>query len=122
MDYFIDALQDGDIRLRLKQGKPTSISEAVNMAIEIKAFQLAEKNRMMSRVKGYVRMPKVDGDYQAFKDKLASKEKQLKKISTKKKDGKVATKLQRQFTWRRRRKSVRCWRCNEMGHYLSECQ
>ena len=47
MDYFIDALQDGDMRLCLKQGKPTSITEAVNMAIELEAFQLAEKNRMM---------------------------------------------------------------------------
>ena len=121
MDYFIDALQDGDIRLRLKQGKPTSISEAVNMAIELEAFQLAEKNRMMSRVKGYVRLSKIDDDYQALKDKIACLEKQLKKISTEKKDGKVATKPQRQFT-RRRRKSVRCGRCNEIGHFLSECQ
>ena len=71
MDYFIDALQDGDIRLRLKQGKPTSITKAVNMAIELEAFQLAEKNRMLSRVKGYVRMSKVDDGYQALKDKLA---------------------------------------------------
>ena len=122
MYYFIDALQDGDIRFRLKQGKPTSVTEAVNMAIELEAFQLTEKNRMMSRVKGYVRMSKVDDDYQAFKDQLASPEKQLKKISTEKKDGKAATKLHRQFTRRRRRKSVRCWKCNEMGHYLSECQ
>ena len=122
MDYFIDALQDGDIRLRLKQGKPTSVTEAVNMAIELEAFQLAEKNRMMSRVKGYVRMSKVDDGYQALKDKLACLERQLNKISTEKKDGKVVTKLQRQSTRRRRRKSVRCWRCNEMGHYLSECQ
>ena len=122
MDYLIDALQDGDIRLRLKQGNPTSVTEAVNMAIELEAFQLAEKNRMMSRVRGYVRMSTVDDDYQALKDKIACLEKQLKKISTEKKDGKVATKLQRQSTGRRRRKSVRCWRCNEMGHYLSECQ
>ena len=71
MDYFIDALQDGHIRLRLKQGKPTSITEAVNMAIELEAFQLAEKNRMMSRVRGYVRMSTVDDDYQALKDEIA---------------------------------------------------
>ena len=98
MDYFIAALQDGDIRLRLKQGKPTSIMEAVNMAIELEAFQLSEKNRMMSRVRGYVRMSTVDDDYQALKDKIACLEKQLKKISTLNKDGKVVTKLQRQFT------------------------
>ena len=113
MCYFIDALQDGDIRLRLKQGKPTSVTEAVNMAIELEAFQLAEKNRMMSRVRGYVRMSTVDDDYQALKDKLAllaCLERQLNKISTEKKDGKVATKPQRQFTRRRRRKSVRLWR------------
>ena len=122
MDYFIDALQDGDIRLCLKQGKPTTVTEALNMAIELEAFQPAEKNRMMSRVEGYVRMSKVDDGYQALKDKLACLERQLNKISTEKKDSKVVNKLQRQSTRRRRRKSVRCWRCNKMGHYLSECQ
>ena len=122
MDYFIDALQDGDIRLRLKQGKPTSISEAVNMAIELEAFQLAEKDRMRSRAKGYVRMSQVDDDYQTLKHKIACLEEQLKKMSTEKKDVKVTTKFQSQSTSRSRRKSIRCWRCNELGHYQSECQ
>ena len=118
IDYFIDALQDGDIRLRFKQGKPTSITEAVNMVIELEALQLAEKNRMMSRVKGYVRMSKVDDDYQVLKHKIACIEKQLKKISTEKKYDEVVKELQRQSTSRSGRKSVRCWRCNEMGHYF----
>ena len=90
------------------------------MAIELEAFQLAEKNRMVS--KGYVRMSKVCDDYQALMDKIAYLEKHLNKISTEKKDGKVVKKIQLQSTRRRRKKYVRCWRCNEMGHYLSECQ
>ena len=94
----------------------------MNIAIELEAFQLTEKNRMVARVKGYVRMSQVDGDYQAYKDKIAYLEEQLKKMSTERSDVNVATKLQHQSTSRSGRKSVRCWRCNDMGHHYSECQ
>ena len=76
------------------------------MAIELEAFQLAEKDRMRSRAKGYVRMSQVDDDYQTLKHKIACLEEQLKKMSTEKKDVKVTTKFQSQSTSRSRRKSI----------------
>jgi hypothetical protein len=44
-DQFIDALQDGDMRLRLRQAHPKNLREALQSALELEAFQLASQHR-----------------------------------------------------------------------------
>ncbi|KAK3083388.1 hypothetical protein FSP39_021383 [Pinctada imbricata] len=43
LDYFTDALTDSDIRLRLKEVGPKSISEAEKIAVRLEAYRLADK-------------------------------------------------------------------------------
>ena len=44
-DQFIDALADGDMRLRMRQSRPKSLREALQTALELEAFQLASQQR-----------------------------------------------------------------------------
>ena len=44
-DQFIDALTDDDTKLRVKQGRPRSLKEAVELSLELESFQLANKQR-----------------------------------------------------------------------------
>ncbi|PJE78408.1 hypothetical protein CI610_02661 [invertebrate metagenome] len=44
-DNFIDALPDGDMRLRIKQSRPKSLNEAVGLAVEIESFCKVERDR-----------------------------------------------------------------------------
>ena len=44
-DQFIDSLQDGDMRLRLRQAHPKNLREALQSALELEAFQLASQQR-----------------------------------------------------------------------------
>ena len=44
-DQFIDALQDGDMRLRLRQAHPKNLCGALQAALELEAFQLASQHR-----------------------------------------------------------------------------
>ena len=44
-DQFIDALQDGDTRLRLRQAHPKNLWEALQSAIELEAYKLASRSR-----------------------------------------------------------------------------
>ena len=44
-DQFIDALQDGDMRLCLRQAHPKTLREALPAALELEAFQLASQHR-----------------------------------------------------------------------------
>ena len=43
VDYFIDALDDPDIRLRLRQSQPESITQAETLAIRLETFKAADK-------------------------------------------------------------------------------
>ena len=45
-DQFIDALADGDMRLRTRQNHPKSLREALQTALELEAFQLANQQRI----------------------------------------------------------------------------
>ena len=45
LDNFIDALNDSDIRLRLREIAPKTISEAEKIAVRMEAHRLADRNR-----------------------------------------------------------------------------
>jgi hypothetical protein len=45
LDSFIDALNDSDIRLRLREIAPKTISEAEKIAVRMEAHRLADRNR-----------------------------------------------------------------------------
>lgn len=53
-DHFIDALPETDCRWTIQQARPRNLDEAVQVAVELEAFHIAEKhrgtNRKMTRV------------------------------------------------------------------------
>ena len=44
-DHFLDAISDSNLRMQIYQARPTSIDEAVCVAIEFEAYQKAESQR-----------------------------------------------------------------------------
>ena len=44
-EHFMDVLYDADVRWRVFQSHPTNIDEAVRVAVELEAFQTAERQR-----------------------------------------------------------------------------
>ena len=54
-DQFVDAVHDDDIRLRIAQSRPTTLRQALEIALELESFVLANKRR--SR---YVREVRID--------------------------------------------------------------
>ena len=48
LDYFIDSLDDSDIRLRLRECCQKSISEAETIAVRLETHKLADKQRMQN--------------------------------------------------------------------------
>ena len=44
-DHFMDALIDSDIRWRIQQTRPRSLDQAVQVAVELEAFQEADRQR-----------------------------------------------------------------------------
>ena len=42
LDYYIDALPDPDIRLRIRESRPQNITEAETLAVRLETYRLAE--------------------------------------------------------------------------------
>ena len=45
LEHFIDALQDADLRLRLRESNPKSIHEAETLAVRLETLKLAERQK-----------------------------------------------------------------------------
>ena len=45
MEYFIDAISDAEMRLKIQQTRPKDLNEAIKVAIELEAFDRAERQR-----------------------------------------------------------------------------
>ena len=48
-EQFIDGLVDSDMRLRIKQSRPKTLNDAVKLAVELEAFNRAEKQNNVNR-------------------------------------------------------------------------
>ena len=72
-EQFIDALHSSDMRLRVKQARPSDLNDAVRHAVELEAYNRAEKKK--TEGEGYLRAanmanttePKPDSQWDKFK-------------------------------------------------------
>ena len=133
LEAFIEALNDGEIRLRLKQGKPTSLDEAVRMAIELEAFQQSENERLSGKSQKFARVAQLDHkqENQQLIEKIADLEKQLKALAGQLNEKSVSQSSSSDFRFNKQEgkkkvqnwklEEIDCWNCGEMGHFRNQC-
>ena len=125
IDHFIDALHEEEMRLKVRQGRPKTLREAVQTALELESFHLASRQRPRP-----VRGAKIDyssesegsstaPDFQkqvldCLKDGL---QKVLAQCSTT--DGQQRERLPQRN--QQRRKQLVCWGCEQPGHVRRNC-
>ena len=128
-DQFIDALQDGDMRLRLRQAHPKDLREALHSALELEAIQLASQHRTKP-----VRGATLDDDEQQpnSSPRMALSREDLTEcmqqcmqtvydsLQRKKKSERENKPIASQ---RRGRRTIRgnCWLCGKPGHMQIYC-
>ncbi len=67
-EHFIDALSDGEIRWRVFQSKPGTLADAVRIAVELEAFQAADRQRGVTRKMARVVLPEQDKESEPSKE------------------------------------------------------
>ena len=67
-EHFIDALTDGEIRWRVFQSKPETLADAVRIAVELEAFQAADRQRGVTRKMARVIVPEQDKESEQSKE------------------------------------------------------
>ena len=119
-DRFIDALQDEELRLRLRQARPASLCDALHLALELESCQIASKRRPT----GSVRSANLEEDdcnpvQKATGESVSTTLSQildtLKQLRPERRPSKGP---QRQRT---NMSAVECWECHEKGHTRRRC-
>ena len=124
-DFFIDAIDDPDIRWRIYQTKPENLDGAICTAVEFQAYKTAEKQRLGG--KRFVRdIAAMEGTSTSadFKESVIKKlEERINELQKQLQLSKSKTKFggyQKGYN-RKENPSLRCWNCGEAGHVKYNC-
>lgn len=119
-EQFIDAILDGDTRLRLKQSKPQSLQAALELAMELESYRLASRQRDLhvremstAPIEEAPTVP-LDGKKSQQEDVLAQVKVLLEEIRAPKGNIQCYS-----GTWMR---DQLCWACGKRGQLRRECQ
>lgn len=124
-DHFVDALTDADTRWRIQQARPQSIDEAVRVAVELEAFQEAEKQRGIyrrsARAIQQIEAPASnEGDLQAPQENfnMMQMQRMLQQIVGQLRDMNRQGQRPRP---RQPRPDIECYQCGQPGHIRPDC-
>ena len=136
-EQFIDALVSSDMRLRIKQARPTSLNMAVRHSVELEAFNKAERKHMEGL--GFMRATnqleqkeaEKEDELKILKNSMFKMQKTLDNLAgrrdkddkghpppTFKKPGQRNVSTQDQQSTRFKRK---CWNCGSESHLKRNC-
>jgi hypothetical protein len=141
-EQFIDSLVNSDMRLRIKQARPTSLNEAVRHAVELEAFNRAEQKsyetngymrtlnsdeydspeseddkldsliKLVEEMKNMLFMLRRQNNYQTFDKRNRNTSKQNQNNKT----------SSRTLAYGSNTKSFKCYECGQKGHNKYNCR
>lgn len=133
LENFLDALDDSELRWKVSQSRPRSMSDAVRIAVELEAYKKAERQRDRGRL---VRGVKACDDQPDVKNGKQQKEHAASALSIADVKGIVSEELKnvmpllaeelakvlgKQQNYGAEKKPIRCYTCGEMGHISRYC-
>lgn len=101
-DQFIDALVDLDTKWKVKQGRPSTLNEALEIAMELEAFQIA--NRRTTPQTRTVQSSESTTDQQDLAKQLADLREQMKQFQNRYNGGREG-----------------CFTCGALDHFRRDC-
>jgi hypothetical protein len=132
-DYFINALNDAEMKKQVKLSRPTSLQAALEAALEYEAVAASVQTIQHSPQKrAFVREVRAKSDQRKYnhEDKPRSGNENMKQLMTdlltelkkleERKDNRVYQPRNQNYNSRRRRDSG-CYNCGSRDHYKRDC-
>lgn len=123
-DQFVDALPDEDMRLRIRQNKPTTLRDALGLALELESYQLASRQRTKLVRGTHLEEGPVQQKQPTASGGTSSADVLQQLVEAIQQCGKVS---QRRRSYRKDREQqqsvsdIVCWKCKGRGHRRRDC-
>ena len=116
-DQFIDALQDEEMRLRVRQSRPSTLRQALETSLELESFELASRHRPRMAREAVLEDSELEENHleQKAMDQL------VELVRRAMRDPQQEQKAEERVRQRRQR-TVWCWRCGKKGHMQRDCR
>lgn len=113
-DHFVDALDNSEMRIRIKQSRPRSLNDAVILAVELAAHQRAERKCYARHINVDLSSDKLVELVKALSAKIESLETDLKDLQLQRSQDNARD----TFSSSKRRL---CYFCRKLGHLRRDC-
>ncbi|XP_028419213.1 uncharacterized protein LOC114544926 [Dendronephthya gigantea] len=124
-DNFIDALPDDDMRLRIRQLRPSSLQVALQNAMELESFHQASRHRQRWQRSGSSWNVRQVEETSRIAPKTSEETSSIERLE------KLVDQLLKEMKNQNRRQSpprtsgrprpMRCWNCGQLGHLQNDC-
>ena len=117
-DQFIDALEEDDWKLRIRQLRPQTLQQALETALELESYSLAGRSQRNKPVRGV----SLDNEAKSQGPNESQLVKQLQEcleVFKQNVGDRPPNRSEQSRAGRRAR--VTCWNCRKRGHYQREC-
>ena len=126
-DSFIDALHDGDMRLKIRQARPRYLNDAIRHAVELEAFNRAETKRVENN--GFLRsLHESQGDERDSRQTMVEHLKEIKESMqelklelNRSKDKRKLQEKERDRSGSDSKADIICYHFNEKGRICRNC-
>ncbi len=128
-DQLVDALPDDDMRLRIRQSRPETLRQALQVSLELESYQLASRQRPRMVREAHLQRESRDGEQvrQAGLKGLAGDEVIQQFVDVLKRCLLSPKRPRRRPTTgggrgAANKGNIVCWNCKEKGHLRRECR